>query len=96
MRGRGSGAVEDLALLAFELGVGEYAGIPELAELLQLGQLVIGARGCGGLGVLRLRRGLFGGCLLLLSGPPSLLAVLYTSSDGGSRSGDNGGTGDST
>ena len=76
---RGSGSVEDLALLVFELGVGEYAGVPELAELLQLGQLVIGARG-GGLGVLRLRWGLFGGGLFLLCGPPSLLAVSYTSS----------------
>ena len=95
--GRRSGSVEDLALLVFELGVGEYAGVPELAELLQLGQLVIGARGGGGgLGVLRLRWGLFGGGLFLLCGPPSLLTVSYPSTDGGSCSGDYSSTSNAT
>ena len=80
----GSGGVEDLALLRFELGVGEHAGVPELAELLELGQLVVRARGGGRWRVLRLggtgagrRCGVGCGLLFLfLGGPPSLLAVV--------------------
>ena len=52
--------------MRLEFGVGEHAGVSELSELLQLGQLVVGARGSGWFGVLhrlRGRWGLFGGLL---------------------------------
>jgi hypothetical protein len=93
---RRSGSVEDLALLSFEFGVAEHSRIPEFAELFELGQLVVRARGGRSFLVLGLRWGLFSGGLLLLRGPPSLLAVLDASSDGGSGSGDHSGAGDST
>src|SRR3954470_12776662 len=55
--------IQDLRLLHLELGVVEHAGVPELTQLLELGELrlVVHARGrgrwCGGLlgGRLRLR-----------------------------------------
>jgi hypothetical protein len=96
----GGSGVEDLALLRFELGVGEHAGISQLAELLELGQLVVGA-GRGGwlinvLDLLLGRRGLFGSLLLFLGGPPSLLAMLDASSDGARGSCDNCGSCDAS
>jgi hypothetical protein len=101
----GSGGVKDLALLRFELGIGEHAGIPELAKLFELGKLVVGARGGGRLsvlrlGVLRLRCGGWGllgvgGLLFLfLASPPPLLAVVDASGYAGSGSRDNCGAGD--
>jgi hypothetical protein len=100
----GSGAVKNLALLCFELSIGEHAGIPELAELFELGKLVVRARGSGRLRVLRFRVlrlgwGLLGvGSLLFLflASPPPLLAMLDASGDAGSGSRDNCGAGDST
>ena len=40
----GRSGVEDLALLGLELGVGEDTGVPQLAQLLELGDLVVHAR----------------------------------------------------
>jgi hypothetical protein len=98
-----SGGVKNLALLRFELGVGEHAGVPELAKLFELGKLVVRVRSGGrlrilGLGVLRLG----GGCLLGVGGllflflpsPPPLLAVVDASGYAGGGSRDNCGAGD--
>jgi len=95
-----SGGVKDLALLRFELGIGEHAGISELAQLFELGKLVVRARGGGRfsvlrLGVLRLRCGGWGLLLFLfLASPPPLLAVVDASGYAGSGSRDNCGAGD--
>ncbi len=71
----GLGGVKDLALLCFELGIGEHTGIPEFAKLFELGKLVVRARGGGRLsvlrlGVLRLRCGGWG-LVVLVPGEPT-------------------------
>jgi hypothetical protein len=98
MSGVATSAVEDLALLGLELGVGEHAGVPELAQLLELSQPVVRARSGGSCRVLR--RGWWrllgvGGLLFLfLARPPPLLAVVDASGYAGSGSRDNCGAGD--
>src|SRR3954451_3003323 len=90
---RGSG-IEDLALLELELGVVEDAGVVQLPELAQLGELGVGVgprrrgRGRGRLGVLLLRF-----ALGLLVGPPVALPSRDAVGHGGRRAGDDGGAG---
>lgn len=97
-----SASVKDLALLGLEFGFGKHSGVPELAELLELGQLVVGARGGRSRRsfiVLRLllgRRSLFSCGGLVLRSPLVLLAALDASGDAGGGSRDNGGARDST
>jgi len=99
----GRSAVEDLAFLGLELGVGQHTGGFEFAELLELGEFVIRARSSGRCRVLRGWRGRWGllgvgGLLffLFLAGPPSLLAVSDAPGDGTGGAGDHSGAGDST
>ena len=99
----GSG-VKDLTLLGLELGVRENAGVPELAELFELGKLVVRARNSRRFRGLRLRvlrlgcgrRSFFRCGGLVLRGPPSLLATLDASGYGTGGSGYNCGSCDST
>ncbi len=89
--GGGSASGENARLLGLEFGIGEDAGVSQLAQLCQLGQQVASLRGrssgCGGRG--RSGRLLCGGPLggrLIFGGPASLLpAVGVPDHSGGDR-----------